>query len=126
MAITLEDIKARKEARRSALQHSLEQITGQLRDMGALKVIVFGSFASGDITSHSDLDLIAVMPSTHSGREWMGRIYEEVDRDVDCDILAYTREEIEKMLPVSSFLRSALGNGRIVYETTDDRRPGQA
>lgn len=116
MATTLEDIKARKESRRSALQRSLEKITGQLRDMGALKVIVFGSFASGDITSHSDLDLIAIMPSTLSGREWMGRIYGEVDRDVDCDILAYTREELEKMLPVSGMLRSALSGGRTVYE----------
>jgi predicted nucleotidyltransferase len=116
MAITLKDIKARKEARRTALQRSLERITGQLRDMGALKVIVFGSFASGDVTSHSDLDLIAIMPSTQSGREWMGRIYEEVDRDIDCDILAYTREEIEKMLPVSGILRSALSSGRTVYE----------
>jgi predicted nucleotidyltransferase len=116
MAITLEDIKARKEARKRALQQSLERITGQLRDMGALKVIVFGSFASGDVTSQSDLDLLAVMPSTQSGREWMGRIYEEVERDVDCDILAFTREELEKMLPVSGFLRSTLSSGRTVYE----------
>jgi hypothetical protein len=46
----------------------------------------------------------------------MGRIYEEVDRDVDCDILAYTQEEVEKMLPVSGILRSALSSGRTVYE----------
>lgn len=116
MAITLEDIKARKESRRRSLQRSLEKITGQLRDMGALKVIVFGSFAGGEITSHRDLDLIAIMPSTKSGREWMGRIYEEVDRDIDCDILAYTREELDNMLPVSGILRTALSSGRTVYE----------
>jgi hypothetical protein len=46
----------------------------------------------------------------------MGRIYEEVDRDVDCDILAYTQEEIEKMLPVSGILRRALSSGGAVYE----------
>ena len=116
MAVTLEEIRARKELRRRDLQRSLERITGQLRDMGAIKVIVFGSFASGDITSRSDLDILAVMPSTKSGREWMGKIYEEVDRDVDCDILAYTREEIEKMLPVSGILRNAMSGGRTVYE----------
>jgi predicted nucleotidyltransferase len=74
MAVTLEEIRARKELRRRDLQSSLKRITGQLRDMGALKVVVFGSFASGDVTSHSDLDLVAIMPSTHSGRERMGRI----------------------------------------------------
>jgi hypothetical protein len=46
----------------------------------------------------------------------MSRIYEEVDRDVDCDILAYTKEELEKMLPISGILRSALETGRTVYE----------
>ncbi len=56
----------------------------------------------------------------------MGRIYEEVDRDVDCDILAYTGEEFKKMLPVSGILQSALISGRTVYEAADDRCPGQA
>lgn len=79
-------------------------------------MIVFGSFAHGDITSSSDLDLIAVMPSTRSGKDWISKIYDEVDRNVDCDILAYTREEIDKMLPISGILRSALDTGRTVYE----------
>jgi predicted nucleotidyltransferase len=116
MATTLDEIQARKEKRKIALQNALDRITAQLRDMGALKVIVFGSFARGDVTSGSDLDLVAVMPSTKSGKEWRGQIYEEVDRDVDCDILAYTQEEVERLLPVSGILRTALQTGRTVYE----------
>ena len=116
MTISLEEIRVKKEERKKALQRSLDRISRQLREMGAVKIVLFGSFARGDITSSSDLDLIAVMPSTRSGKDWMSKIYEEVDRDIDCDILAYTREEIEKMLPVSGILRSALETGRTVYE----------
>jgi hypothetical protein len=35
---------------------------------------------------------------------------------VDCDILAYTQEEMEKMLSVSGISRNALSSGRTVYE----------
>lgn len=116
MEITLEKIRERKEKRRKSLEENLERIKTQLQDMGALKIILFGSFASGDINSFSDLDILVVMPSTKTGKEWRGKIYAEVDRDVDCDILAYTNEELEENIPVSRFLRHALKTGRIIYE----------
>lgn len=87
--------------------------------MGALKIIVFGSFAEGDVRRSSDLDLLVVMPSQMSGKEWMGKIYEEVDREADSDILAFTAEELENALPVNRFLRHALATGKVIY----DKRP---
>jgi predicted nucleotidyltransferase len=89
--------------------------------MGALKIVLFGSFAQGRVRSSSDLDVISIMPSTRSGRQWMKKIYGDVDREVDCDILAYTPEELERTVPVSRFLRHALRNGRVIYEK---RSPG--
>jgi len=115
--ITLQDIKDRKEKRRQLLQSELERISEQLEVMGALKIIVFGSYAEGHVRSTSDLDIIAIMPSTMSGKKWMLKIYDEIDRNVDCDILAYTQEELEKLMPISRFVRHALDTGRIVYET---------
>ena len=116
MEITLEKLRERKERRRKALEENLERIKAQLQEMGALKIILFGSFASGNINSYSDLDILALMPSTKTGKEWMGKIYAEVDRDVDCDFLAYTSEELEENIPVSRFLRHALKTGRVIYE----------
>ena len=113
---TLRDIRERKAIRKKKLEASLQTIVKQLKQMGALKIVLFGSFAEGDVHSWSDLDIICIMPSTHSGKEWMRRIYDEVDRDVDCDILAYTSEEFEKTLPISRFLRYAIKTGRIIYE----------
>lgn len=114
--LTLRRIRRLKEERRRALEKALGSILAQLKKMGALKVVLFGSFARGEVRARSDIDIIAVMPSTCPGRMWMRRIYDEVDREVDCDILAYTDEEIKATMPISRFLRYALKEGRVVYE----------
>ncbi len=113
-------LRSENKARESLLERELRKISRQLRAMGALKIIVFGSFAEGDVRRSSDLDLLVVMPSQMSGREWMGKIYEEVDREADSDILAFTAEELENALPVSRFLRHALATGKVIYEKRSD------
>lgn len=103
--------------RRRSIEENLERIKKQLRDMGALRIILFGSYAQERICSWSDLDIICIMPSTKTGKEWMSKIYDEINRDIDCDILAYTREDLDRTIPVSRFLRHALSTGRVIYET---------
>lgn len=114
--LTIQKIRSRKEIQKRALQRDLEKIRRQLEDMGALKIILFGSYAQGHIRSWSDLDLISVMPSTRTSKEWMRKIYDEVEREVSCDILAYTSEELERTIPISRFLRHALKTGKVIYE----------
>nr|MDO8097696.1 nucleotidyltransferase domain-containing protein [Candidatus Njordarchaeota archaeon] len=116
MYLTLQEIRARRETRKRALEKQLEKVKRLLIGMGALKIIIFGSFARKNVRSDSDLDVVAVMPSNMSGKEWMRRIYDEADRDVDCDILAFTNDELEKAIPVSTFIRYALQTGKVVYE----------
>lgn len=116
MTLSISNIRSRKEERKKALEKDLRRIKKQLRDMGAQRIILFGSYAQGHVRSWSDLDIICVMPPTRSGREWMKKIYDEIEREVDCDILAYTSEELEMTVPVSRFLRHALKTGRVIYE----------
>jgi len=115
--ISLKDIRERKEKRRKLLETELVRISEQLKAMGALKIIVFGSYAEGHVRSTSDLDIIAIMPPTMSGKKWMLKVYDEIDRNVDCDILCYTPEELENLIPVSRFVRHALETGKVIYET---------
>ena len=119
---TLEGILERKEKRRKSLEQGLAAVVAQLRDLGARKVILFGSLARGDTGPWSDLDLIVVMPSSLSTREWMREVeynlpvYAEVERGVACDFLVYSEEDLQAMLPTSHFLRHALKEGKVVYE----------
>jgi len=114
--MTLAEWREKRENRRRALEGALAAVVAQLRDLGARKVILFGSLARGEVGAQSDLDLIAILPSTHSGHEWMRRIYAEVDRKVACDILAYTEAEFQEVLAYSRFLRYAVREGKVVYE----------
>lgn len=114
--MNLQQIRDRKDRRKKLIQQELEKIKLCLINMGAIRIIVFGSYANGNVTSYSDLDLIAVMPPIKSGREWMREIYDKIDREVDCDIIAYTEEELENTKQISRFLRHALETGKVVYE----------
>ncbi|MGB9722677.1 MAG: nucleotidyltransferase domain-containing protein [Chloroflexia bacterium] len=112
----LDEWRRRREERQRALERALSDVVAQLRALGARKVILFGSLARGDIGPHSDLDLIVILPPTHSGRVWMQRIYAEVDRRMAGDILAYTEDEFREVLEHSTFLRRAVREGKVVYE----------
>ena len=114
----LKGILQKKREREERLSTSLESITVQLAALGALKVILFGSLAEGNVDVYSDLDLLVIMPSTKTGMEWMKLVYEKVNRGIDADIIVYNEEEAEKKLPSSSFLRNVLNSGRVVYEKT--------
>lgn len=96
----------------------MDSIVSQLRNIGASKIILFGSLAKGDVDVNSDLDLLVIMPTTKTGKGWMNLIYENVERKIASDIIVYNREEFEEKLPTSSFLRNIVKSGRVVYEKT--------
>ncbi|MGQ9617303.1 MAG: nucleotidyltransferase domain-containing protein [Spirochaetota bacterium] len=117
MMYTIKEILQKKDERKARLEASLTSIIGQLKDLGTLKIIVFGSFAKGDVDVNSDLDLFVLMPSTRTGKEWMNIIYENVDRKVGSDIIVFNEEEFNQKLSSSSFL-SEIILGKVVYEKT--------
>jgi predicted nucleotidyltransferase len=117
-------MRTEKRKHGKALADNLERIKNYLVDNGALKIILFGSFAEHlarpgkfrGARRGTDLDIICVMPPSKTGKEWTAQIYAEAERDVDCDILAYTEEELVKTIPVSGFLRHALETGKVIHE----------
>jgi predicted nucleotidyltransferase len=114
----LESILERRNQREKRLRSALDSIINQLRRMGPVKIIVFGSLATGDIDVNSDVDLLAVMPGSRSGREWSKIIYDEVERGVASDIIVFNETEFQKELPTNSFLRRIVKSGKVVYEKT--------
>lgn len=113
--LKLKEILQKKNRRKARLQASLDSIASQLKNLGALKIILFGSFAEGDADVNSDLDLLVIMPSARTGKEWMDTIYEKIERKVASDIIVYNEEELDKKLPTSSFLQNIM-KGKVVYE----------
>jgi len=116
MSLTLEELRAQKKKRKEKLFQGLQEIVKQLKEMGVLRIILFGSVAHGKVGRWSDLDLLVIMPPIKTGKEWMKEIYENIERSVDCDILAYTEKELDENIPISRFLRHVLKTGKIIYE----------
>lgn len=113
---TLNDILKRKSERKEKLKNSLNSIKNQLIKIGAEKIIIFGSYAKEDIDINSDLDLLIVMPSTKTGKEWIKYIYDIIDSNIATDIIAYNRNEFQEKLITNSFLSHIKNTGTIIYE----------
>lgn len=116
MPVTLKKLKAQRADRTRRLNRTLAQVSQTLKSMGAMKIIVFGSYASGMIRRWSDLDILVVMPATKSGKEWFKEIYEQVDGETSTDILPFTTAELKAKMKTSSFIRHALKTGKVAYE----------
>lgn len=112
----LKEILKRKNERKARLERSLGSIIAQLKDRGALKIILFGSLHKEEVDVYSDLDLLVIMPSTMSGKEWSDLIYMNIERGVASDIIVYNQDEFEDKLQTSSFLRGISNSGKVVYE----------
>ena len=90
-----------------------------------LKVILFGSYARGDATGDSDLDLLVIERAVESKVAEMVRLHRALSGlEIPVDVLVASQQEVEEWghLPGSP-LYWALTEGRVVYEAA--RRPGR-
>ena len=104
------------EKRKMVLQDELERIIPKIIELEIEKLILFGSLASDSISKSSDIDLIVIKKT---GKRFLDRLedfYIHLRLQVGMDILVYTPEEFEEMKHKNHFVKSALKNGRILYE----------
>ena len=82
------------------------------------RVILFGSQARGAGTKHSDIDFLVVLADVSNKRESAIQIRRALAKfPVAKDIIVTTPEEIKRRGNlVGSVLRSALQEGKVVYE----------
>lgn len=82
------------------------------------KVLLFGSYATGNANDNSDLDLIIIKdtntPKNQRGRELRKLLYGCL---VPLDVKIYTTNEFNTEQNVEfSFLKTALKNSKVMYE----------
>jgi uncharacterized protein len=92
-----------------------EQIVRQFQPE---QVILFGSLAYGTGHADSDVDLLVVLPSVKDKRKAAIEIRRALAQfSVPKDIVVTTPAELKKFSAIKgSFLRSAVGEGRVLYE----------
>ncbi|MCS6908340.1 MAG: nucleotidyltransferase domain-containing protein [Anaerolineales bacterium] len=82
------------------------------------KAILFGSFARGDQTSRSDIDLILIQETSQPFLQRYEPILLELNQAIQghaVEVLIYTPQEFEQ-IQHRPFIRQALAEGIVLYE----------
>ena len=112
---TREQLQRRRAAHREALQQEVERLTAAAAELGARRVVLFGSLTRGEPGLTSDLDLLIVWDTSLSFLERTAELYRRLRPRVAADLLVYTPAEMEHMA-YTPLVRRALQEGRVLYE----------
>jgi len=106
--------------------HLVEEMTERLKTLKPYKVILFGSYANGDPTEDSDLDVAVILDSDKIARtldEWMTRqspvsgAVREIRYKIAMDIVVYSKAEVDYLKKEGdSFLEEIESTGKVLYE----------
>jgi predicted nucleotidyltransferase len=109
---------ARRQAQQlELLQSEARRIAAELAtDPAVRKVIMFGSAARGQARTTSDLDLIVVMQTDLPFIERFGPLWRRIKPAIAADLLIYTPQEFEQLLQNRPFIRSAVQEGKTLYD----------
>ena len=91
------------------------------RQADAERVVLFGSYARGEATEHSDVDLLVIAPSDLPRFKRSRALYQSLcPYPFAMDLLVYTPEEIKKaqQSPLS-FISTAMRESKTVYVRRD-------
>jgi uncharacterized protein len=86
------------------------------------RIILFGSYAYGQPTEDSDVDLLVILPFEDFPIYKAIEIRRQVRPPFPLDLMARTAEQIQQRLDMGDFfIRDIIQKGRILYETNHSR-----
>lgn len=93
-----------------------------VRTFNPERVILFGSYADGNPTEHSDVDLLVVMPHKRRDVEQAFEIRRAIPRTFPLDLVVRTPEGMQRRLRQNdTFLTSIWRTGKTLYERGTER-----
>ena len=105
----------------TSLMATMDQIEDLGRRIGEQfrpeKVILFGSYARGEQRSHSDVDLLVIMPFEGKGVYQAARILASLRVVFPVDVFVRSPEEIRERADRGDyFTKEILDEGKLLYE----------
>lgn len=101
--------------RRAQLRAEARRLTEQLVQLGAVKVILFGSVVHGRVSLFSDVDLLALFEDERSPRDLSRWAYQHIDAGESVDLFAYGVRAFERARQ-RPFWRYALQHSEVLYD----------
>jgi len=106
--------------------HLVEEMTERLKALNPYKVILFGSYAAGNPTEDSDLDVAVILDSDEIAKtfdedmdRWrpVAKAVREVHYKIAMDILVYSKAEIKYLKEEGNdFIKEIESTGKVLYE----------
>jgi predicted nucleotidyltransferase len=100
---------------RVRLEAEVHHLVEQLKALGAVKVILFGSLARGQLSLFSDVDLLVLFEQDRPARELTRWVYQNIQASEAVDILAYNADRFQNVRE-RPFFRQILRDGKVLYE----------
>ncbi|MEW6487398.1 MAG: nucleotidyltransferase domain-containing protein [Thermodesulfobacteriota bacterium] len=91
------------------------------RKYAVRRAVLFGSFARGEATRHSDVDILATVETPKRFFDRYDGILADLGRalpEVGVDLLLYTPAELQS-ISHRPFIRRALEEGQVIYESDE-------
>ncbi len=85
------------------------------------KIILFGSYAYGQATKDSDVDLLVILPFEGQGLQKSLEILNEVQPEFTVDLLVRTPSDVKQRLEWGDFfLQEIIEKGQVLYESSNN------
>lgn len=108
------DTQARREDLARELERWLPLLIAHERPE---KIVLFGSYCSGEVSEWSDIDLVIVRETEAPFLDRTRRVLELLKPQVGVDILVYTPDEFERLSQERAFVREEIiQKGQVIYE----------
>ncbi len=96
-----------------------EKVSVIVKNYNPEKVILFGSYADGNPTPESDVDLLIIIKSDKSNWEVSVDISLLLNHSSPIDIIVKTPDEVKRRIKMGDFfLKNILKSGKTLYERT--------
>jgi predicted nucleotidyltransferase len=106
--------------------HLVEEMTERLKELKPCKVILFGSYARGNPTEDSDLDVAVILDSNDFAKSFaekmerwhpVAKAVRKVHQQIAMDITVYSKAEMDYLKENDSdFVKEIESTGKILYE----------
>ena len=103
-------------------QNLIEEVIERIVDkFHPQKIILFGSYAYGEPTRDSDIDLLVIMNTNLRPVEQAVEIRRQTDFTFPVDLLVRTSEQVQERLALGdTFFKEVLSKGKVCYEAHEE------